>query len=70
MGFLVGRYQNKIVGVDETLETGLKVKTLNQRAINSPSLNIPTKKILDRLTDKGYLRKMEKSNRYKGKGVG
>jgi len=46
------------------------VNKIISRAINSLALIIPTKNILDRLTEKGYLRKLPKSNRYKGKGIG
>lgn len=54
----------------ETTVEGLSMKALQQRAINNPSLLIPTKRILERLATKGYIRKLPKSNRYKGLGVG
>ena len=69
LGFEIGRYINKISS-DNVSEEGIELKKLKQNAINSPSLIIPTKRILERLRDKGYIRKLPKSNRYKGKGVG
>jgi len=69
LGYLVGRYQNKVIGSQASTED-VSIKVLQQRAINAPSLQIPTKKILERLATKGYVRKLPKSNRYKGKGVG
>lgn len=69
LGFQIGRYQNKIFSKSIQIDK-LNIKALQQSAINSPSLLIPTKKILDRLVSKKYVRKLEKSNRYKGCGVG
>lgn len=69
LGFEIGRYTNKITS-NNVSEEGVEIKKLKQNAINSPSLIIPTKRILERLHDKGYIRKLPKSNRYKGKGVG
>jgi hypothetical protein len=69
LGFDIGRYTNKITS-DLVSEEGIELKKLKQNAINSPSLMIPTKRILERLCDKGYVRKLPKSNRYKGRGVG
>ena len=69
LGFEIGRYTNKITS-DKVSEESIELKKLKQNAINSPSLIIPTKPILERLCGKGYVRKLPKSNRYKGKGVG
>ena len=69
LGFEIGRYRNKIAS-ENVLVNNVNIKKLTQNAINSPSLLIPTKKILDRLCARGYIRKLPKSNRYKGKGVG
>ena len=69
LGFEIGRYINKISS-DNVSEESLELKKLKQNSINSPSLIIPTKRILERLWEKGYVRKLPKSNRYKGKGVG
>lgn len=69
LGFLIGRYRNKTdykkIVIEET-----EITVVTNTAINAPSLLIPTKKILERLTTRGFIRKLEKSNRYKGKGVG
>lgn len=69
LGFDIGRYQNKTVSEDLVVDN-VPIKKLTSRAITGLSLMIPTKHILDRLTKKGYLRKLPKSNRYKGLGVG
>jgi group II intron reverse transcriptase/maturase len=69
LGFEIGRYTNKIVS-ENILDNNVNIKKLSQNAINRPSLLIPTKKILDRLCLRGYVRKLPKSNRYKGKGLG
>jgi group II intron reverse transcriptase/maturase len=69
LGFEIGRYKNKVTSKSVS-EEGIELKKLKQNAINSPSLIIPTKRILERLHGKGYVRKLPKSNRYKGKGVG
>lgn len=69
LGFDIGGYQNKIASEKRVLEN-VVVNNLTSRAINNLGLIIPTKNILDRLTEKGYLRKLPKSNRYKGTGIG
>ena len=69
LGFLIGRHSNKIDYV-KTIVEGIEITGAKNIAINAPGLFIPTKKILERLTMKGFLRKSEKSNSYKGKGVG
>ena len=69
LGFEIGCYINKITS-NNVSEEGIEVKKLKQNAINSPSLTIPAKRIFERLCGKGYIRKLPKSNRYKGKGVG
>ena len=69
LGFEIGRYINKISS-DNVSEEGIELKKLKQNVINSLSLIMPTKRILERLRDKGYVRKLPKSNRYKGRGVG
>ena len=69
LGFEVGSYLNKI-NSKNVVEDSVTVKKLTLNAINGLSLLIPVKKILDRLCIKGYLRKLPRSNRYKGKGVG
>jgi group II intron reverse transcriptase/maturase len=69
LGFEMGRYLNKIDSKNVSVDN-VNIKKLTQNAINSPSLLIPVKKILDRLCIRGYVRKLPKSNRYKGKGVG
>jgi len=69
LGFNIGRYLNKIDSKNVS-ENNINIKKLAQNAINSPSLLIPTKKILERLCTRGYVRKIPKSNRYKGKGIG
>jgi hypothetical protein len=69
LGFLVGRYQNKVVS-GEVSTNGVEIKSLHQREINKPGLSIPTKRILERLVASGFIRKLPKSNRYKGRGVG
>lgn len=69
LGFEIGRYSNKI-NSKNVVEDSVTVKKLTQNAINGPSLLIPVKKILDRLCIRGYVRKLPRSNRYKGKGVG
>lgn len=69
LGFDIGSYQNKVASENPIVEN-VVVKKLSSRAINSLGLIIPTKCILGRLTEKGYLRKLPKSNRYKGIGVG
>jgi hypothetical protein len=69
LGFEIGRYSNKI-NSKNIVEDSVTVKKLTPNAINGPSLLIPVKKILDRLSIRGYVRKLPRSNRYKGKGVG
>ena len=69
LGFEIGRYPNKI-NSKNVVEDSVTVKKLTQNAINGLSLLIPVKKILDRLCLRGYVHKLPRSNRYKGKGVG
>ena len=69
LGFEIGRYKNKIVS-ENVFDNNLNIKKLSQNAINSPCLLIPTKKILDQLCLRKYVRRLPKSNRYKGKGLG
>ena len=69
LGFSIGRYQNKVIA-NHVDVAGVNLKVLQQRALNSPSLQIPTKQIMERLVVKGYIRKLPRSNRYKGMGVG
>jgi group II intron reverse transcriptase/maturase len=69
LGFEIGCYSNRN-NSKTVVAGGVTDKKLTQNAINVPSLLIPVKKILDRLTIKGYVRQLPKSNRYKGKGVG
>lgn len=70
LGFEIGQYNSNKVVSESGSSYGVNIKKLIQRAINSPSLLIPTKEILDRLCSRGYVRKLAKSNRYKRKGVG
>lgn len=69
LGFDIGRYTSKVTSTNVS-ENGVELKKLGQNAINSPSLIIPTKRILERLRENRYVRKLQKSNRYKGMGVG
>lgn len=69
LGYLIGRYGTKVVSKSE-VRGGIEMKVLQAVAINPVALMIPTKQILKRLTDRGYVRKLPKSNRYKGRGVG
>ena len=70
LGFEIGCYNsNKLVSENDS-SYGVNFKKLTQIAISSPSLLIPTKEILERLRSRGYVRKLPKSNRYKGKGIG
>jgi group II intron reverse transcriptase/maturase len=69
LGFEVGRYSNKI-NFKNVVDVSATDKKLTQNAVNGLSLLIPVKKILDRLCIRGYVRKLPRSNRYKGKGVG
>lgn len=69
LGFLISKHKNKTnyiqVFTDNTQVT--IVKSLTKRF---PILQIPIKKILERLTKKGFIRKLKKLNKYKSKGVG
>ena len=70
----MGRYQKKIVTekiniIPENIGE-YNINKLTEQAINSIALQIPTKDILNRLSYKGFLRKLPKTNRYKGRGIG
>jgi group II intron reverse transcriptase/maturase len=67
LGFDIKGYENKII-LKNTYINNINIKNLTQKS--SLSLLIPTKKILELLCKQGYVRKLAKSNRYKGKGVG
>jgi hypothetical protein len=69
LGFQIGRFSNKVIGND-ILVSGLKMQSLQYKINSNPRLLIPIKRILERFLVKGYVRKLPKSNRYKGCGVG
>ena len=52
LGFKIRRYIIKTTS-DEVFEGNIIIKKLNQKAIDSPSLLIPTKRILERLHERG-----------------
>ncbi len=74
LGFLIGRYHKSIKSKENNISPEnlpqYNIKKLSEQAMNNLALQVPTKNILDRLTKKGFLRKLPKSNRYKGRGVG
>jgi group II intron reverse transcriptase/maturase len=66
LGFELRQYQNTKISKTNNIWN----KPLKQCIINSISLTIPIKKILNSLVKERYLRKVSKTERYKGKGVG
>jgi retron-type reverse transcriptase len=74
LGFLLGRYHKSIQSKEKNISlenlVEYNIKKLSEQAMNNVALHVPTKDILDKLTKKGFLRKLSKSNRYKGRGVG
>lgn len=69
LGFLISKHKNKTnyvqIFINDTQIT--IVKSITKRFA---TLQIPVKKILERLTKKGFIRKLKKLNKYKSKGVG
>jgi len=74
LGFLLGRYHKSIKSKENNISPEnlpqYNIKKLSEQAMNNVALHVPTKDILDKLTKEGFLRKLPKSNRYKGRGVG
>lgn len=74
LGFLIGRYHKSIKSKENNISPEnlpqYNLDKLSEQAMNNLALHVPTKYILDTLTKEGFLRKLPKSNRYKGRGVG
>jgi hypothetical protein len=69
LGFLISRYKNKTNYI-QTLVDNTEIIIAKHLIKKSPILLIPIKKILERLTKKGYIQKLKNLNKYKSKGVG
>lgn len=65
LGFQISNLKNS-----SNFSLFVKNKNYQRQKVNILKLLIPTKKILKKLTFYGYLRKINKANSYKGRGVG
>jgi len=68
LGFCIGQYKNKIKSNVETIE-GISITKLNMVTTNLLTFLIPIKDLLHILAKKGFLRRLEKSDCYKGTGL-
>lgn len=69
LGFLISKYKNKTNYI-QTFINNTEIILAKHLIKKSPILLIPMQNILERLTKKGFIRKLKKSNKYKSKGVG
>jgi hypothetical protein len=69
LGFLISRYKNKTNYI-QTFADSTEIILAKHLTKKSPILLIPIQKILEKLTKKGFIRKLKKLNKYKSKGVG
>lgn len=70
LGFQIGYYSQKVAISNKERVSSIFIKNFQKREIINLSLLIPINILLNQLLVWGYVCKLPKSNKYKGKGVG